>query len=641
MFGLEFLQGKHNGVVTNSGNNSASNDPKQIPNDANELLIKGAQKAAAGRELGMTEEETLAATSRQFRRQSQRAAYRDRNKRLAEWEQKQKTLRDEGFEPMQMDSDVRFDDDMTEEDRVFGRTDYEMGFRTDLDQQDPEPEDEIKGTRRRRGRFGAKIEEDIVDRARPEESPFFKPEVAPKSALTDALSLLQQGTAKYGYDALPGSADAEDRLTRATQGGVDLDRERFLAKLMAEADFQNSDPEMRQYNQFQAAAEAERIARDGYTVNGPGAMADEAIGRIAEIRKLGGAGALAAGESAQVIRYGEQGTMGNATLRNGVYYDPETNNPIAIQGPERAPVNAAGNTPNTQQILNAPGPQSATDWVKANLPSPREGGRVFNDYPQVDIGLQTTNFANKLRELDGYGLQNVSSNIRSVEELQKVVDFVARRSAEMGKPLYTQNEQGRNVRSQNPGTQEVMQLLRMSTGEQQQLANALFQIETSQNPAAYQSREGGPTKGVTFNAPEAMNGNIGQTPIARVPRESAIRVGTSPAGKPIRANIQAQLAQLPTPDASKPFIGQVEGEKPRIDRRKPGGMGDGDQLEAKIEMQARARAKGKPIDEERVRQTQVKARLAEEREKRDRAKREAAQREVAPFRVDVTRRRFT
>ena len=144
MFGLEFLQGKHNGVVTNSGNNSASNDPKQIPNDANELLIKGAQKAAAGRELGLTEEETLAATSQQYRRQNQRAAYRDRNKRLAEWEQKQKTLRDEGFEPVQMDSDVRFDDDMTEEDRVFGRTDYEMGFRTDLEKEVDIPETKSK-----------------------------------------------------------------------------------------------------------------------------------------------------------------------------------------------------------------------------------------------------------------------------------------------------------------------------------------------------------------------------------------------------------------------------------------------------------------------------------------------------------------
>ena len=46
MFGLEFLQGKQWGRYY-GGNNSASNDPKQLPNDANELLIKGAQKAAA------------------------------------------------------------------------------------------------------------------------------------------------------------------------------------------------------------------------------------------------------------------------------------------------------------------------------------------------------------------------------------------------------------------------------------------------------------------------------------------------------------------------------------------------------------------------------------------------------------------
>ena len=267
-------------------------------------------------------------------------------------------------------------------------------------------------------------------------------------------------------------------------------------------------------------------------------MADEAIGRIAEIRKLGGAGALAAGENAQVIAYGNGLAGRDAVLRNGVYFDPETNNPIAIQGPERAEVNAAGNTPNTQQILNAPGPQSATDWVKANLPAPREGGRVFNDYPQVDIGLQTTNFANKLRELDGYGLQNVSSNIRSVAELQKVVDFVTKRAAEMGKPLYRTDEQGKNRRVMNPGTAEVMNLMRMSEVEQQQLANALYQIETSQNPATYQSREGGPTKGVTFNAAEALNGNIGQTPVATVNPGSAIRIGTTEAGKPVRASIR-------------------------------------------------------------------------------------------------------
>ena len=37
-----------------------------------------------------------------------------------------------------------------------------------------------------------------------------------------------------------------------------------------------------EYNDYRAAVEADAIARDGYTVNGPGAMADEAIGRIAK-----------------------------------------------------------------------------------------------------------------------------------------------------------------------------------------------------------------------------------------------------------------------------------------------------------------------------------------------------------------------
>ena len=59
---------------------SASNEGFQQQHDANDLLIKGASAAAAGRELGLSEEETLAAVSRNYRRQQQRAAYRDRNK---------------------------------------------------------------------------------------------------------------------------------------------------------------------------------------------------------------------------------------------------------------------------------------------------------------------------------------------------------------------------------------------------------------------------------------------------------------------------------------------------------------------------------------------------------------------------------
>ena len=66
----------------------------------------------------------------------------------------------------------------------------------------------------------------------------------------------------------------------------------------------------------------------------------------------------------------------------------------------------------------------------------REGGRTFGDYPQVDITRETTNFAQKLRELEGYGMEGVSANIRSVDELQRVVDRVVGVSAQQGKQLF-------------------------------------------------------------------------------------------------------------------------------------------------------------------------------------------------------------
>ena len=605
MFGLEGVQGRHNGVISNAGNVSASNDPKQQPNDATELLLKGAAKAAAGRELGLSEEETLAATSKQYRRQQQRDAYRNRNERQAKWEQSQKTLVDEGFQINAPDTDFMGDDEV---DAVFGRTDYEMGLR-DLDADNGvdtrEPEYEQRGTRT----YKSGKQYPMGNPVRPEEQSNFQPDIAPKSALRDALAQLQGSTAS-------GSIDAADRLTRQVEGGVDLERERFLAQEAVKADAAGYDPEVRQYNDYRAEAESQGIAREYFGGYGSGSMADDAIGRIAEIRKLGGAGALAAGENAQVIRYGDDVSADAPIVRDGVYFDPRTNNPIAVQGPDTPPQFRGANTPNTAQVANAPQPQNAQTWMSENLPSPREGGRVFNDYPQVDITLSTTNFAQKLRELDGYGLGNVSSNIRSAAELQKVTDFIVQKSDEQGKPLYLKNEEGKNVRSANPGVAEVMQLLRMSETEKQQLANALYQMETAQPSAAretYQTRSGSPTVGVTFNAPEAIEGSMAATTdVARIPAGSTI---AGPGGK--RIGIRQALQGLESPGAQKPFIGQITGEKPAVNRRKPGNMGSGEELEARIESQARERAKGKPVDEGRLRSNIVKARLAEERENRD------------------------
>ena len=59
----------HNRVISAVGNQSASGDPQQHKHDMNDKLIRAAGGFAAGKTLGMSEEETLAMMSRQLRRQ--------------------------------------------------------------------------------------------------------------------------------------------------------------------------------------------------------------------------------------------------------------------------------------------------------------------------------------------------------------------------------------------------------------------------------------------------------------------------------------------------------------------------------------------------------------------------------------------
>ena len=627
---LENSQAAHNGVISNLGNSSASNDPKQIPNDANALLIKGAQIAAAGQQLGLSEEETLAAVSRQQRRQNQRTAFRLKKNEQTRWEQSQKTLRDEGFDVSLPDNDVIDAGDLTEEESVFGRTDYEMGFRdldadSGIDNSDPEYERVGTRTYKKSGR-----QYPISNPVRPEETRDYRPETTPASSFRRLLAEIEDSTET-------GSTDVRERLRRDLQGGADIELQRFLAGELAEEDRARFDPELRQYNDFQAEAESQAIARELFGGYGSGSMADDAIGRIAEIRKLGGSGALSAGENAQVVRYESEAPRSFLKPTNGVYVDPNTGNPIALQGPELPQAIQGANTPNSAQVQNAPAPMTAATWLQANLPDYRQSSRVFGDYPGVDIALETTNFANRVRELKGFGLEGVSSNIRSLGELDRVSDFIIKRAEAMGKPLTLMDpETGKNIRRAQPDIQEVMQLLRMTPIEQQKLANAMFQMEQASERPEYQTRTGGPTQGVIFDASEMADERGMQTKLARIPKGSTI--GTSEGRKSIRTIMEGLQGG---PDVTKGEIGLEEGTKPRINRRKPGNMGSGDELQANIEAQARKRAKGKPVDEERTRQNVVKARLAEEREKRDAAKREAAKREIAPFVVDRTRPVFS
>ena len=126
------------------------------------------------------------------------------------------------------------------------------------------------------------------------------------------------------YEAFPGSVSAASNLEQSIGGmaggsmftgprnksgirqgtysvnkPIDQKAAQSLASDLMIQDRSRFSPQMRAENDEAVGHLADTIARLGYTVNGPGAMADEAIGRIGEIRRLGAAGALGAMEQAQ------------------------------------------------------------------------------------------------------------------------------------------------------------------------------------------------------------------------------------------------------------------------------------------------------------------------------------------------------
>jgi len=626
---LESNQSIHNSFISNAGNVSSSNDPAQKPHDANELLIKGASLAAAGKELGLSEEETLAAVSRQYRRQDTRAAIRARRTKRAEaertWTQKQASLGNWGDGEIEGvgykgDDDVAF---------AFGE-DVEYNSQGETTRADDEQtyrandrgftEDEETGLLRRetfketRGDFGA---------------------VAPKSVLTDALSRIQSATSESGYDGLAGSADIAGRLEEGIQ--PDRGADAALGAETARRENARFNPEMREYNDNRAEAESQAIAREFFGGYGSGSMADDSIGRIAEIRSLG-----KIGETAHVVRTANDAIKGQALRRHdGVFLDPATNDPIAVQGPELPAVLAGDRTPNngsTSDALNSP--QTAREWVTGVLDNTLSYVKKSDKVPQVDITTATTTAANKVR--DFYQKANIGanvrvpSNIRSIDELQRVAQRVSESTG--GRLMMADPENpGKQIPAGRNVVSGALQTLGLTQLEQSQLGQALYQLDAAsrssvnQNPTGvYLSRmtKAGPrlpnTGDIFFDSADAIDRQSRNAKVARMPRGSTIGVKNDETGKIERKNVVGELQKLQGEDAQRPFIGQVEGEKPRVNRFRRGGTGTGAEMRGNLRRLAEERAAktGRPVDEKALRSQQVKASLVEEREKRDSRKRE-------------------
>ena len=657
----------HNRVITAIGNNSASNDHNQHKHDMNSKLIEAAGKFASGKNLGLSEEETLALMSRELRKQrraDQNVTPADIARQFA---QSGNSLADVsggaeiqgvGYEdmpdvdPFGQDQGQYYDygpEDSQYEEQQLGRMQEQM-----LDMEDrTEGSRAYPEGRQRRDKRGQVIlksgesPEDYEDLGRDTSEIIEKRKrdaVSPTAPLSDALASLQG--AKEKQEGLRGMlsgvfgsdrdeiARLEGRLEDDINLGPNQRRaDAALSAEMASRDRDRSSSRRAAYNNIKAQIEAEDIGETMYRPSSifpgaelPAVRADQALAAIGRANAAPGPAAFNS---------------------QGIALDPRTGNPLAIQGPEYI-------TPNTDtgSALNAP--MTSRAWAVEKQPGFREGGRVFGDYPQTDITGATTLFADRLRQLEGFS--NISSNVRSVDELQRAVDAVIGKGGNFTTREPVTDASGRttlkSTRQAEPDIRGVLNKLRYTPAQEAQLANAMYQMDVAagttinqQGKQQYFTRTGPggklqPTQmgsmvtpggaSVIFNAPEAIDPREGQAAVERV------RPGQTIEGR----DIGTAFRGLSTPGARQPFIGQVEGEKPRISRYNTTGETDPVAIESALRKKeegfqvARAkksRGRIEPVDEQGLRGKVVKAQLTEERAKRDDKKRQAREREVSQY----------
>ena len=643
---LEDRQKLHNRIISNAGNVSASNDALQQQNDANTSLISSAAKFAAGRELGMSDEETLAFISKSMRRQQRQDSSFTEQDAIRQMMQSANSLSDVS-EGAELRGVGYFNDDAVD---AFGQDqgqyyEYQPGDNQYEEQQTQRMRDEMadmedrqldrynmESPRYEKGKAVLKTgvdptEYDALKDELAERQPR-RDEITPKSALRETLRQLESAKEQEagvggmitrlirGQSAQgPSKAAVEGRLEDELQyGPVQKGAEKALASELNRRDEATFSGRRRAYNDINAELEASDIAYDQFGPRGWGTRADAAIAAIP----------MSTQERAAAMPQ-------IAQRADGIYVDPRSGNTVALQGPDMP----AEDVLNTGGQSVAARPQSAQEFVVSNQPDYRRNDRLYGDYPNVDITGATTLFADRLRGQSGF--ENISTNVRSVGELQRAVDAVVGQGGnfynrEAVEDPRTGKTKMKNVKSAAPGTQEVLNKLRYTPAQSNELANALYQLEVAaasgidqQGKQQYFTRTGpyGSAERVTFDAPEAVNPREGAAPVARIAPGQTIE------GR----DIVTALRGLETPAARTPFIGQVEGEQPRINRYNRTGETSLEGIAGVMREQEEgfSRKTGKPVDEAGLRGKVVKAALVEERAKRDDKKRREQERTVSQY----------
>tara|TARA_X000001382_G_scaffold59403_1_gene40915 strand:- start:314 stop:2383 length:2070 start_codon:yes stop_codon:yes gene_type:complete len=680
---LEDIQRIHNRVITGIGNTSASNNFKQHKNDLNSKLIASAEAFAAGRTLGMSEEETLAAISRSLRKQKRaddRVSQDDIERRLI---QSSKTLTDPANPAEIKGVSLREEPEVDPFGQDQGQYyEYREGDSQYTDQQrrntleamaDMEARDEMG--QRVYDRYGVQLNNNVnpadYDELAAEletlrgtsASAGDRSPVAPQSALRDAVARLNaaesqqsglmskvRGLIGGNPEEIPGLVGIRGELEDELQAGkVQRDADSALSQEMVRRDNERFSGRRAGYSNVKAAMEAEDIGETMYRPSStypgielPAVRADKTIAAIGAANP----------RQFPVAGFND----------GGIALDPATGNPIGMQGMDiyTGPNTDSGST------LNAP--MTTRAWMVEKQPGYREGGRMFGDFPQAGVTAATSLFADRIRGMEGAEegsrpFSNVSPNIRSISELQRAADAVI---ADTPGPFYTKEvnpEGGRMIsrKQQIPDIRGVLGKLRYTPAQEAELANAMYQLEVAQateinqnGKGQYYTRTGpmgkleptgfgGTTPGgakVFFNSPEAIDPRAGQAPVARM------NPGQTIEGR----DIVTAFKGLPSPGAQQPFIGQVADEPPRMNRFNSTGQTSPEGIEQALRQQEQEFAfkrqktaakkdprtivrpvEQQPVDESALRGKVVKAQLTQERANRDAKKRQAKQTEIMQY----------
>jgi len=529
----------------------------------NGKLIASAEAFAAGRKLGMSEEETLSMMSRMMRRQQRKddnVTVQDIERQLA---QSANSLTDvssgaelQGVRYREMPEVDPFGQ-MQDELQEFGggagaaaarEEKVNLGF---IDGNDLSEDERIRrGDAVARPQSGQAGVRDALMQLRA------------ASQEQERFSSMMSGTFGGGAESVPGAAGVEGRLEDSLEyGPKQRGAERSLAAELVRRDNERFSGRRGAYNNIKGQIEAEQIGERLYMSPRPGYETSAMVGDM-NLDRIG------SGSYQTPLPEAVPGP-------GGVYLDPSTGNPLAIQGPEFK-------SPNLDQSSQFNAPTTTRSWMVEQQPDYYESQRSFGNYPQVDIGGATQLFASRLRGLPGF--EQVSPNVRGVDEIQRAVDIAARRGDVnfSTRELVTDPSGNVSLKSTpqtNPDIRGLLGAMRYTPAEESALANAMYQMEVAkgttvnqQGKQQYFTRQGPggtltPTgvkmsesnggAQVFFDSPEAIDPREGQAQVARI----------APGQKIDGRDIKTALSKLSDPDAAKPFIGAVETVDPTTGRR--------------------------------------------------------------------------